>query len=370
MLSKVIIILSGYNQRAIISFIRVLNKNNIPFRIITIGSDDPINKTIYSQNIILERKSKELRINLFIEIANKLLKDNTFKKGVILPSSEFLNQFLIKNITALEKLNFEIPLVKENVYNTISNKYSFTAICRNNGVFVPREFSVFPKFPFVAKPKSSTSSTGHSLYPYIIENSQKLLFFRTNENIDDFFFQEFIGGNSIYLLFYFKKNGEVIKFSQENFIQQANGKSIIFSKSSKYHENKIVNNFIEIFNKLGYFGPLMVEVKLFKQNFYMIEANPRIWGPSQLFVDSNIPIFENYISDIGFRIEIPSKKSIDSMDYFWLGGMLPSFSQTKNDVVLHNYSWRKFAFDFPTLLLHDVYRRKDTENIFISEIGG
>ena len=30
---------------------------------------------------------------------------------------------------------------------------------------------------------------------------------------------------------------------------------------------------------------VMIEIRINKENYYMIEANPRFWGPSQLFVD-------------------------------------------------------------------------------------
>ena len=43
----------------------------------------------------------------------------------------------------------------------------------------------------------------------------------------------------------------------------------------------------------------MVEVKHLSNKNYMIEANPRFWGPSQLFVDAGINLFEAFLVDNG-----------------------------------------------------------------------
>jgi hypothetical protein len=36
----------------------------------------------------------------------------------------------------------------------------------------------------------------------------------------------------------------------------------------------------------GFYGLVMIEVKEYDNQFYMIEANPRLWGPSQLILDA------------------------------------------------------------------------------------
>jgi len=369
MQNKVIIILSGYNQRALISLIRVLNKNNIPFKIVTLGKNDPIFLTKYCNNIIFQRKTQKLTIKLFDKISKYISNNYKYDKLIVLPSSEFLNRFLLKNRNKLEKLNFEIPLVKEATYQTISDKYRFTNLCKSSGIKVPNEFTHYSNFPFVAKPKYFFSEKNKAMYPYIIKSYDELKKFKNNENPNNFFYEQYIDGDSIYLLFYFSKSGEVIKYSQKNLIQQANGKSIIAAKAANYHKNIIANKFIEIFNKLKYFGPVMVEIKSFQDLFYLIEANPRIWGPSQLFVDANIPIFEKYLVDLGFVVEINNLDPKDSINYFWYGGMFPLPVSNRNEIVFHNYKWNDFVRDFPDFLNNDVYRRSDTENIFIKEIN-
>jgi len=193
MQSKVIIILSGYNQRALISFIRILSKNEIPFTIIAYGKNDPIYQSKYCSNIIFQRSSKKLSVQLFVKIAKLIFKNKSFKKAVILPSSEFLNRFLLGNRNSLEKLNFEIPIVEETTYNMISDKYKFTDICKTAGIKVPDEFNECSHYPFVAKPKYFLSKNGKSLYPYIIESDEHLKIFQIKEDSNNFFYQEYIG---------------------------------------------------------------------------------------------------------------------------------------------------------------------------------
>ena len=114
----------------------------------------------------------------------------------------------------------------------------------------------------------------------------------------------------------------------------------------------------------------MIEIKYSQNEFFLIEANPRIWGPSQLFVDANVPIFEKYLIDLGFILKSNSGNIKDMVNYFWFGGMLPLPLSDANKIVFHNYSWDEFFIDFPDLLANEVYRRDDTQKIFRKEICG
>lgn len=366
MQNKVILILSGYNQRGIISFIRVLDRNNVQFKIVTLDGNDPINNSNYSSHILSQRKSTELTLELFEDIAKLLFHQIGYSNAVILPSAEYLNRFLLVNREKLEDLNFEIPLVNESLYNDISDKYSFAKICESAGINVPKEYPHYPSLPFVAKPKCYFSEDRKALFPFIIESKKQLQNFDNKKNKSDYFYQQFIGGDSIYLLYYFSKSGSVTKYSQKNLMQQCGGKSIIAARSGKYHEEIISDKFINILKELEYFGPIMVEIKFFNEKYYLIETNPRIWGPSQLFVDANIPIFENFIIDLGFEIKNENEKYKETF-YFWFGGMFPSGN--KNPIVFHNYSWQEFYMDFPKLVANEIYRHDDTRKIFIKEIS-
>ena len=119
-------------------------------------------------------------------------------------------------------------------------------------------------------------------------------FFSSN-NLDQYYFQEYIAGSCYYLLYYFDKDGSYSVYSQENLIQQSNGGSMILSKSSDIHNQEISKAYASLFVKEKYHGLIMVELKKFKNKFYMIEANPRFWGPSQLIIDASMDLLDRFM---------------------------------------------------------------------------
>ena len=72
----------------------------------------------------------------------------------------------------------------------------------------------------------------------------------------------------------------------------------------------------------------MVEIKKQINVNYMIEANPRFWGPSQLFVDARMNFFEAFLHDFGFLPENPPPFNFINAihkKYFWFGGIIEVF---------------------------------------------
>src|SRR5690606_1826134 len=110
---------------------------------------------------------------------------------------------------------------------------------------------------------------------------------------------EFIAGESFYLLFYFYKNGAAERFSQKNLMQQPSGGSIIAAVTSDFHRGHVALQFEELFRSIQFRGLVMVEIRGQGDRYYMIEANPRFWGPSQLFVDAGVNLFEAFMFDYG-----------------------------------------------------------------------
>ena len=364
---KKVLIFSGYNQRAVIAFIRVLVHNDIPFVIIAKDENDSIYKTKYVNSIIFNRDSIALDIDLFRKYLAKVSKMFDSDKFIIAPTTEALNRFFLKNKHILENDKFKIPLVELELYNKISDKYNFTNLCKEHNIKVPQEYEKIRALPIVAKPKKYFSNNGRPLSPYLLYNEKEVEYFKKQEILKEFYFQEFIQGRSIYLLYYFFKDGTHISFSQENLIQQPDGKSIILAVNANFHKKYISNKFINLFNEINYFGPVMVELKYYNSEFYMIEANPRFWGPSQLFVDAKVPIFESFLKDNDLQIEINKGVSKSKIYYFWYGGIFQTLLHGGN-IVYHNYSSDELTRDLPKILMSDVYRRPDTFEIFKEEL--
>ena len=358
-----VIIFSGYNQRAVIAFCRRAYLYNISIAIVAKSNNDPILKSDYAKNVIFTRENPNLTISLFAEISQIV----DFKQKIILPSTEALNRYVIKNECELKKYNYQVPLVNETLYTQISDKSLFVNVCKLNNINVPEEYPyeeiLYKKC--VAKPKLYNSNNSSNLRQYLLSHKNQWDNFLDDENPNDFFFQEYINGKSFYLLYYISRTNQDVIFSQENLLQQGNGGSIILAKSSNIHNNQIAINYLSLFKKLKFFGLVMVEVKQFNNQFYMIEANPRLWGPSQLFLDSGVPIFEQFLIECGFQLDF-QEKPFKSSYYFWSGGLVQNSKQNLN-LAYHSFSPKDFIENYPSFIGSEIYNRIDTTQIFINE---
>src|SRR3546814_12081149 len=104
----------------------------------------------------------------------------------------------------------------------LTQKRSAIMFFSGAGISVPSE--LFPPLPInqpiVAKPLHNVSATGHSLYPQILNGQTQLEGFMASQDSPDYFYQEYVKGESLYLLFYLsQKEGCDFTWSQPNLIQ-------------------------------------------------------------------------------------------------------------------------------------------------------
>lgn len=181
--------------------------------------------------------------------------------------------------------------------------------------------------------------------------------------LNSFFYEEFIDGRSFYLLYYFNRKGDVYTFSQENLAQQPHGKSIVAARTSNIHEEEIGKKIEILFQKLGFYGLVMIELRKYNEDYYVIEANPRLWGPSQLFVDSGCNFFEAFLEDNGLvkkHVEFSENMSL----YFWNGGFCETWKNDEQIQYFNNGNVELFE-KYPEWVKNDVYRRNDTKELFM-----
>jgi predicted ATP-grasp superfamily ATP-dependent carboligase len=249
----------------------------------------------------------------------------------------------------------------------VSDKYSFGKLCEANGISTPIEFDDPPSFyPFVLKPKHYIKQVRALDKPVIISSSDDADRYLEELSFGEYYFQEFVEGKSIYLLFYFFKDGNHRVYSQENLIQQNNGGSIILAKSANYHLENIARKFEQLFIGIGFRGLIMVEVRLRGEEYYMIEANPRLWGPSQLILDSGMDLFESLCQD-NELIEQGGKQNYKPDTwYFWSGGWMADL-RNGSKPVYHNFSAREFAGSYLQVVESEVYLKPDSINIYLQE---
>src|SRR5690606_28310251 len=96
--------------------------------------------------------------------------------------------------------------------------------------------------PLVAKPKTNVSADGCSLYPQLLLTRDELERFQAASDELEYFFQEFVRGDSVYLLFYIPRSGaDAIVWSQRNLLQQPGGKSMICASPATLHETEFAD---------------------------------------------------------------------------------------------------------------------------------
>lgn len=364
---RTILVFSGYNQRAVIAFLRTLKANNIENYIIAaIAEDDDILKTEYKDKVGIIRNSADLNIEVFSFILNRIRRE-AGERFFIIPSSEYLNRFLLKERKAIEDMNCEIPLVSKELYERISDKSSFNRLCRENNINTPIQMA-FPfrySAPFVAKPKSYFSKKGQVFTPVIVQNGEDYRKFEESYRLEDFYYESFVEGRNYYLLYYFGEDGRVFQFSQENMAQQPHGKSVVAARAADIHRGEISQKFQKLFRSVGFHGLVMVEIrKCCDGCFYMIEANPRLWGPSQLFVDAGCNFFEAFLKDYGFlKKDIVFKE--EQSWYFWNGGIGQTWS--KREQIAFFAEGEELLFQrYSDWIKADIYRKADTRQLFMS----
>ncbi len=367
--NKPILIISGYNQRGVIAFCRFAVSNHMHFFIVASGEKDSILLSDFKKNVIEIRQSREIKKKDFLLYRSKI--ESIFKcdEIILFPSSEYLNRFLLAERYFLEKNAFVIPLCSNNLYELLSDKYSFGLLCKTSGILIPEEYYDIEsaKPPFVAKPKkyfSNKSQVNQKPHIYYTQDDVRKLAFPDNTN--ELYYQEFIGGNSFYLLFYFSRNGGISCYSQENLIQQANGLSIIAARSSDVHNDPISTDFSNLLQSQGFTGLIMIEVKLFNDAYYMIEANPRLWGPSQLILDSQMDLFYKFSFDYGLLNELPDMTYKKDVEYFWSGGLIEDAVMIR-EIVFHNYNGSDFLKEYNLFTSADIYLKEDTIEIYKRE---
>lgn len=337
-----IVIFSRFNQRAVVAFLRTLEKNKLPYSLIALSCDDPILSTSYKDKVDCVRTTKSLDLTDIKNCIQTVKQKTGEEKCFIAPSTEALNRFLLEYREEFESMGCVIPIFDKKLYEQISDKQAFNNLCLQNDVKIP-EWVSFSKnnIPFVVKPKKYELDSNISS-PILVMNEQ--IFESINFDSEKLYCQEFLEGKSYYLLYYFSKDGKIVKLAQENLAQQEGGKSIIAAKIVNYDDIPKAQKIEKLLVSVQYVGMVMVEIRIKDGEPYVIEANPRFWGPSQLFVDCGCNLFEYFLKDWGFVDDVQNQ--LCEAKYYWSGG---------------------FTKYIPSYAGADIYNRKDTVNIFREE---
>src|SRR3546814_1731890 len=163
----------------------------------------------------------------------------------------------------------------------LTQKRSAIMFFSGAGISVPSE--LFPPLPInqpiVAKPFHNVSATGHSLYPQILNGQTHLEGFMASQDSPDYFYQEYVKGESLYLLFYLsQKEGCDFTWSQRNLIQQPGGKSMLLAEPSSFHDSETAARIVEALRDANFNGLGMVEFIRAHDRDILDRKSTRLWG--------------------------------------------------------------------------------------------
>lgn len=371
---KSFLVFSGGNDRAIFGFLRALRLCDSRAHIIARKEDDRILRSGFRRDVKWVRPTHDLSLEIFSESVRHARADAGEAVLVVLPSTEYFNTFLLHHRREIEEMGCQIPLVQASLYAQLTKKRSAVEFFSAAGLAVPYEIRSPETYelPVVAKPLGNVSSAGQSLYPHLLNTRAELKAFFARHEAKDYFFQEYLRGDSLYLLFHLSQTGgQDFIWSQRNLLQQPDGKSMLLAEPSNFHDSETATRIVRALHDAGFHGLGMVEIIRTADREVFIEMNPRIWGPVQFCLDQQQPLLQAFIGEAlhddplrfaGYQPRWRRKR------YFWLGGLLetlrtgapPSWHVAKralfpvilcnlaNDVYLRKDSWRCF--------LHDVFR--------------
>lgn len=365
-MKKIPVVFSGYNQRAVVAFLRTLEQKGLQYAVVASSKQDTIFLTEYAKNVLATRKQKALHLQDILDSIEQVRQRLKAERYVIAPSTEALNRYLLENEAELNKAGCELSIVDRVLYEKISDKQPFSDLCKSAGIAVPAEYEISEAtYPYIAKPKRYLSADGAAHSPLLISNESDLAGFLSNHKREDFYYQEYIGGSSFYLLYYVYSTGEVVKLSQQNLMQQPDGKSIIAAEISDIHETDESKKYEDLLKSLNFHGLVMVEIRGDNEKYYMVEANPRFWGPSQLFVDAGMNLFEDFLFEAGITNAKPGHTAPKPVRYFWGGGL----SLAGGVADYHDYSPDEFNRNISGWNAADIYNREDTKRLYQEEMS-
>jgi predicted ATP-grasp superfamily ATP-dependent carboligase len=346
---------------------RTLAACKVDWAIVAHSNDDTILHSEYRCRVSAVRRKRTLDFKDISECISKA-RQRSSTAFVIAPTSEALNLFLLNHRTEIESAGDVVPIPSEALYRRISNKRPFVTLCREFDIPVPHELDrgATPQLPLVAKPVVEITAAGERLTPVLIHNDQEWAAFKARPDSQHYFLQDYVKGPSFYLQWYFYRSGRIDRFSMRNLVQQPHGKSIVAAVPAEVHTDAAYKAVETLFLGVKFEGLVMVEIMLEHGGFRVIEANPRMWGPSQLMIDAGSNLLVSFVNDhLGLDIPLDICPVHDSPRYFWWSGFWEP--QLRGLPMKWHCPPAEFWAQYPEMVCSEVYCRPDARGIFYLE---
>jgi len=348
------VLLSGHNDRAVITLCRWLRAADLPFAIVASGRDDAIHRTDYADAVIFNRLDRSVTVAWLAAIA-----DAVGGIAIHCPTTEFVNDFVLANRDAVEAAGWIVGLPDRAVYERLTSKLaSQSLVTRLTGIEPPRPQALDAlRVPCVLKPRVNVRD-GRVLYPRLCLDEAILAAARTDLRASDWFAQDYVDGQSRYLCGYLAADGRRAWFWQDNLLQQAGGKSIVLARTVDTPAFD-ADRFFDGLHMIGYRGPLMMEVLVdARGHAHYIEINPRFWGPLQLALAACPEILRLFVLDHGATPRVAPSAPVGSRAHYyaWAHGARTTACRSYPAAALEGD-----AAQLDRLLeRHDIYAAPDT----------
>ena len=350
-----VIVFSGYNHRAVVACLRELTRYTVPFGIVATPGD-PILDTPYADSVVVQRGSTDLDEDQIVGLISEFVDVMPAASYLVMPTSEYLVRVALRARPRLRRLRVELPTVDETTYALLSDKELFGRFLRRHALPFPATLDrSIVRAPAVAKPRSY--DTAPSLRPVLVLTDEELAAFP--DALEPlYYWQEFVSGPSYYLLYHVSRQGRILRCAQQNLLQQPGGASILGAVLSDYAPQPLTDRLESALRGLDFHGLLMVEVMDTPTGPMIIEANPRMWGPSQLYVDAGVPLLAHLWADYGLMPPPgpPESRAHDVVRYFWEDGLPADHGLIKYHPP---YSRDRFEADLTDWRASDVLHRAD-----------
>lgn len=357
------VIFSGANERAVLAICRSFARRGIPCSLVARPGRDPMRWTTYRTWIGATRRRDALDLADMLDCVRALAARHPGQALAFMPTAESVNRIVLRHRARFEEARLGVQLVDEAIYATVSDKASLLDQATRFGLELPPPLDApLPDaLPLVAKPRREFAPDGRKLYPELIHDVAGLAAFLAREDTALYFFQRYLDGASYYYLAHFARDGTATFAYQRNLLQQANGKSILAAELCRCPDARTRERLTTLFRSLGYHGYAMVETMELAGRHYLIEVNPRFWGPWSLADRAG------FVPEAFTGHERPMAAGAGHGRYIWLGGLLADWARRRQPRIYP--AARALPFGrVAALLAADVHLRQDSLLLFLGEI--
>ncbi|MCF5045875.1 ATP-grasp domain-containing protein [Pseudomonas simiae] len=282
-----VIIFTGANERAVGAFCRSLQRDRIDFVLITRNTQDALYRTRLRRYLFAQRTQDALDENEFKRLLLDIKASHPTRPLTIAPSAESINRLLMGMQDWLFLEGIQGISVSPAIYHLFSDKEKLLAAAKVVGLKIPAQIEQLSEgqLPFVLKPRVESGPHGQRLYPLLVRSAAEYAEHARHYDAARYLIQRYIDGQSFYYL-YFRNDAGVVALYQRNIAQQAAGKSMVAAELVRCPDTNTDQRLRALLEQHHYCGFIMFEVMESAGQHFIIEANPRLWGPMQLALEN------------------------------------------------------------------------------------